>query len=118
LRWGAEDALAAMAEPCWIARATLASCETVQGSESHAAGRVDRSLAAVPGIAPCQGHALHQPCHVRAMLRASRSGMDDRAPPRCQAGELPRRAEARQADREPPRLAGWPRHGREPRHGP
>jgi hypothetical protein len=101
-RWGAEATLAAMSEPCWAARATLASCETAQGSDSHAAGQADRSLAVVPRIAPCRGHAPHQP------------GMAGRAPPRWQAGELPHRAEAGQADREPPCRAGWPCHGREP----
>jgi hypothetical protein len=55
-----------MAEPCWAARATLASCETAHGSDSHAAGRADRSLATVPRIMPCRGHAPHQ------LSRASR----------------------------------------------
>lgn len=33
-----------MAEPCWVVRATLASCETAQGSDSHAVGRADRTF--------------------------------------------------------------------------
>jgi hypothetical protein len=60
-RWGAGAALATMAEPCWTARATLASYETAQGSDRHAVGRADRSLAAVSRITPCRGHAPHQP---------------------------------------------------------
>jgi hypothetical protein len=87
-RWGAWAALAAMVEPCWATRATLASCETAQGSDSHTAGRADRSLAAVPRIAPW-GHAPHQ----------------SRQP----AGDGWTRAAA---------LAGRRRHNREPLHGP
>jgi hypothetical protein len=89
-RWGTGAALAAMAEPCWAACATLDSCETAQGSDSHAAGRADRSLATVPRIVPCRGHAPHQ------LSRSSRPGRAGRAPLRWKAGELPRRA-------------GWPR---------
>jgi hypothetical protein len=87
-RWGTGDALAAMAEPCWAARATLASCEIAQGSNSHAAGRANRSLATVPRIMPCRGHAPHQLSRASQPWRAGHAWPLG-GPPRRVPGAVP-----------------------------
>jgi hypothetical protein len=78
-----------MAEPCWAARATLASCETEQGSDSHATGRANRSPVAVLRIAPCQGHAMAASHATGRCCERTASGL------------------AAQASREPPRRSAW-----------